>query len=103
MADRLARWISILFDSSILSLPIFFTFGWLSPGAAGLAWAGLTLLIVTGIPLAYLTLGKRLGWVRSLAHRRCWLFLACRWWPGRGGIVVSTTSRNWLPARWLAR
>ena len=63
MADRLARWISILFDSSILSLPIFFAFGWLSTGAAGLAWAGLTLLIVTGIPLAYLTLGKRLGWV----------------------------------------
>jgi hypothetical protein len=70
MADRLARWISILFDSSILSLPIFFTFGWLSPGAAGLAWAGLTLLIVTGIPLAYLTLGKRLGWVSDFEMTR---------------------------------
>jgi len=70
MADRLARWISILFDSSILSLPIFFTFGWLSTGAAGLAWAGLTLLIVTGIPLAYLTLGKRLGWVSDFEMTR---------------------------------
>lgn len=63
MADRLARWISILFDSSILSLPVFFAFGWFSAGAAGLVWAGLTLLVVTGIPLAYILLGKRLGWV----------------------------------------
>lgn len=66
MADRLARWISVLFDSSILSLPVFSAFGWLAAGTAGLAWAGFVLLIVTGIPLAYLMLGKRLGWVSDL-------------------------------------
>jgi len=63
MANRLARWVSVLFDSSILSLPIFLSFGWIAAGAAGLAWAAIVLLIVTGIPLAYLTLGKRRGWV----------------------------------------
>ena len=63
MANRLARWVSILFDSSVLSLPIFITFGWLEMQAAGAAWAILALAIVTGIPLAYLTLGKRFGWV----------------------------------------
>jgi hypothetical protein len=63
MANRLARWVSVLFDSSILSFPIFCAFGWVAAGAAGLAWAAVVLLIVTGIPLAYLTLGKRRGWV----------------------------------------
>ena len=63
MAHRLARWVSILFDSSVLSLPILLTFGWISANAAGLAWAAVVWLIVTGIPLAYLTLGKRRGWV----------------------------------------
>ncbi len=63
MANRLARWVSVLFDSSILSLPIFLAFGWISAGATGVAWAAVVLLIVTGIPLAYLTLGKRRGWV----------------------------------------
>jgi hypothetical protein len=63
MANRWARWISVLFDSSILSLPVFLSFGWIAAGMAGLAWAALALLIVTGIPLAYLTLGKRQGWV----------------------------------------
>jgi len=66
MPDRLARWISVLFDSSILSLPVFCAFGWLAAGTAGLAWAGFVLLIVTGIPLAYLMLGKGLGWVSDL-------------------------------------
>jgi hypothetical protein len=63
MANRLARWVSILFDSSILSFPIFCAFGWVAAGAAGVGWAASVLLIVTGIPLAYLTLGKRRGWV----------------------------------------
>lgn len=63
MADRLARWVSVLFDSSIVSLPVFFAFGWAAAGMAGLVWAGLILLIITGIPLAYLMLGKQLGWV----------------------------------------
>ena len=57
MTDRLARWISILFDSSILSLPIFLAFGYVSPQTPGLLWAVLVLLSVTGIPLAYLLIG----------------------------------------------
>jgi hypothetical protein len=63
MGNRLARWISLLFDSSVLSVPIFFAFGWIEAWAAGLVWAALALVIVTGIPLAYLLLGKRWGWV----------------------------------------
>jgi hypothetical protein len=63
MANRTARWISILFDSSILSLPIFLAIGWRESGASGLAWAAIALLIVTGIPLIYMIFGKRVGWV----------------------------------------
>ena len=63
MANRLARLVSVLFDSSVLSLPIFFALGWSGAGAAGLGWATLTLLVMTGIPLAYLVIGKRQGWV----------------------------------------
>lgn len=66
MADRLARWISILFDSSILSLPIFLAFGYASARTLGLLWATLTLLIVTGIPLAYLLIGIQRGWVSDM-------------------------------------
>jgi hypothetical protein len=62
MANRLARWISILFDSSLLSVPIFLAIGWHEDGAAGLLWAALALVIVTGIPLAYLVAGTRMGW-----------------------------------------
>ena len=63
MANRLARWVSVLFDSSILSVPVFLAFGWIAAQETGLIWAMIVLLIVTGIPLAYLTLGKRRGWV----------------------------------------
>ncbi len=66
MANRFARWVSILFDSSVLSFPTFCAFGWIAAGAAGVGWAAVVLLIVTGIPLAYLTLGKRRGWVTDL-------------------------------------
>jgi hypothetical protein len=74
MTDRLARWISVFFDSSILSLPIFLAFGYASSRdpstgsgqASGLLWAILTLLIVTGIPLAYLLIGIRRGWVSDM-------------------------------------
>ena len=71
MKDRLARWISVLFDSSVLSLPIFLTLGYVSAQALGLIWAILTLLIVTGIPLAYLLIGRKCGWVTDmeLSHR----------------------------------
>jgi len=71
MADRLARWISILFDSSVLSFPVFVAFGWQSAQASGVLWAVLSLAIVTGIPLAYLLIGRRRGWVSDmeLSHR----------------------------------
>ncbi len=70
MTDRLARWISVLFDSSILSLPIFLAFGYASAQASGLLWAILTLLLVTGIPLAYLRLGIQRGWVTDMELSR---------------------------------
>ncbi len=78
MADKLARWISIFFDSSFLSLPIFILFGYssgLADGihnkAEGVLWAMLMVAVVTGIPLAYLIIGKRRGWVSDLelSHR----------------------------------
>jgi hypothetical protein len=63
MANRVARWISILFDSSVISIPIFLAIGWLDSHTAGLGWSVMTLIIVTGIPLAYILIGKRMGWV----------------------------------------
>jgi hypothetical protein len=71
MADRLARGISVFFDSSFLSLPVFLVLGWRSGQTAGLLWAFLMLLIVTGIPLAYLLIGRKRGWVSDmeLSHR----------------------------------
>lgn len=70
MADRLARWVSILFDSSILSLPIFLALGYVSARTLGLLWAVLMLLIVTGIPLAYLFIGLKRGWVSDMELTR---------------------------------
>lgn len=70
MADQLARWISVFFDSSILSLPIFLAFGWIEAGSPGLLWAVLTFIIVTGIPLTYLLAGRKRGWVSDLEMTR---------------------------------
>ena len=70
MLDRAARWISILFDSSFLSLPIFLALGYASEYTRGLLWAILMLLIVTGIPLAYLLIGRKRGWVSDLELSR---------------------------------
>jgi len=70
MADRAARWISIFFDSSVLSLPIFLALGYVSAQAMGLLWAILMLLIVTGIPLAYLLVGRKRGWVSDMELSR---------------------------------
>ncbi len=70
MADRLARWISVLFDSSILSLPIFLALGYVSARTLGLLWAILILLIVTGIPLVYLLIGRKYGWVSDMELSR---------------------------------
>jgi hypothetical protein len=66
MRDRLARWVSILFDSSVLSIPIFLAFGWIDAGTSGLGWAFLILAIVTGIPLAYLVIGIKRAWVSDM-------------------------------------
>jgi len=70
MADRFARWVSILFDSSILSLPIFLVFGWHSAQTSGFFWAILSLVVVTGIPLSYLLLGRKQGWVSDMELSR---------------------------------
>jgi len=70
MADRLARCISVLFDSSVLSLPIFLALGYVSAQALGLLWALLMLVIVTGIPLAYLMIGRKRGWVSDMELSR---------------------------------
>jgi hypothetical protein len=70
MADRLARWISILFDSSVLSIPVFLAFGWIEAGTPGVGWAILILAIVTGIPLAYLVIGLKRGWVGDMEMTR---------------------------------
>jgi hypothetical protein len=74
MADKFARWISVFFDSSFLSLPIFLVLGVVSeksmPAAlgkiSGVLWALLLYFVVTGIPLAYLLVGKKRGWVSDL-------------------------------------
>lgn len=70
MADRFASWVSVLFDSSFLSIPVFLGFGWYSAGASGFLWAILSLAIVTGIPLAYLLIGRKRGWVSDLELSR---------------------------------
>ncbi|MGD0173478.1 MAG: hypothetical protein ABSC61_03445 [Anaerolineales bacterium] len=70
MANRAARWVSIFFDSSFLSLPIFLLIGWRERGASGLAWAAIALLIVTGIPLIYMILGRRIGGVSDFELSR---------------------------------
>ena len=69
--DTLARWVSVFFDSSILSVIIFPIIGWHADGWAGVAWAMLALLMLTGLPLAYMLIGLRRGWVSDLelSHR----------------------------------
>ena len=68
---RLARWVSIFFDSSVLSLIVFPAIGWQAAGWSGVAWALFALLILTGLPLAYIWLGLQRGWVSDweLSHR----------------------------------
>jgi hypothetical protein len=70
MSSCLARWVSILFDSSVLSLPIFLVFGWHTAQTSGVFWAFLTLVFVTGIPLSYLLLGRKRGWVSDMELSR---------------------------------
>jgi len=63
MKAQLARWVSILFDSSVLSLGVFPLVGWTAAGWRGIGWAVVALLILTGIPLVYIQVGMRRGWV----------------------------------------
>jgi hypothetical protein len=66
----LARWISVFFDSSVLSLPVFTAFGWQEARLVGVAWGLLAFLIMTGVPLGYVLLGRRRGWVSDLELSR---------------------------------
>ena len=68
--DHLARAVSVFFDSSVLSVPVFLAFGWREAGVPGVAWALLALLVMTGIPLGYILLGMRRGWVSDLELTR---------------------------------
>jgi hypothetical protein len=70
VSDRAARWISIFFDSSFLSFPIFLALGYASEHRRGLLWAILMVLVVTGIPLVYLIIGRKRGWVSDLELSR---------------------------------
>jgi membrane-associated phospholipid phosphatase len=69
--SSLARWVSVFFDSSLLSLFIFPAIGWEVAGWQGVVWSLLALCILTGIPLAYILIGMRRGWVSDLelSHR----------------------------------
>ncbi len=74
--DKLAAWLSILLDSSILAVPIFIGAALRHslqsqdrPGSEvgaflpALGWAALALLFADGVPLAYIALGRRFGWL----------------------------------------
>lgn len=63
--DRLAGWLSILLDSSVLAVPVFLGAAWSETGAflPALGWAVLALLFADGIPLTYIALGRKFGFV----------------------------------------
>ncbi len=65
MKDRAARWLSILLDSSVLAVPVFIGAAYVETGAflPALGWATLALLFADGVPLMYIALGRRFGWV----------------------------------------
>jgi hypothetical protein len=68
--SRLARWTSVFFDSSVLSLLVFPLIGWSTARWQGLGWAIVALFILTGIPLGYILIGLRRGWVGDLELSR---------------------------------
>lgn len=59
----LASLLSILFDSSVIAVPVFLGVAWAETGdlLAALGWATLALLFAVGVPLAYISLGRRMG------------------------------------------
>ncbi len=68
--DSFARWVSIFFDSSILSVWIFPWIGWRAGGWSGVCWAVVALLMLTGLPLVYILVGLRRGWVSDMELTR---------------------------------
>lgn len=68
---KLAKWISIFFDSSMLSLFVFPIIGWKAAEWVGVGWSIIALLILSGLPLAYILIGMQKGWVSDLelSHR----------------------------------
>lgn len=65
LKSALANWLSILLDSSVLAVPVFIGVAWMETGALlpALGWAALALLFADGVPLTYIALGRRFGWV----------------------------------------
>ena len=63
--DRLSRWLSILLDSSVLAVPIFLGAAWseVAEFLPALGWTALALLFADGVPLTYIALGRKFGWV----------------------------------------
>ena len=70
LAAKLARWVSVGFDSSALSVWVFPLIGWRAGGWAGVGWAVVAWLILTGLPLLYVLVGMRKGWVSDLELSR---------------------------------
>ncbi len=99
--DSVARWVSIFFDSSILSVWIFPLIGWWAAGWSGVWWSLAALLMLTGLPLAYILVGLRRGWVSDMELTRReerprfifvsltsdFLALGVLWWGGAPGMV----------------
>lgn len=63
--DKLAAWLSTLLDSSVIAVPISLGAAWSEVGTflPALGWAALALLFADGVPLTYISLGMRFGWV----------------------------------------
>lgn len=63
--DQLARWLSVLLDSSVLAVPVFLGAAWSETGTLlpALGWSALALLSADGVPLAYISLGRKFGFV----------------------------------------
>lgn len=69
-ASALARWVSVFFDSSMLSVWVFPLIGWQAGGWRGVGWAVLAFLILTGLPMLYVLVGIRKDWVSDLELSR---------------------------------
>ncbi len=72
LSASLARGVSVFFDSSVLSLIVFPAIGWQADGWRGVGWSLVALLILSGLPLAYILVGLRRDWVSDfeLSHRQ---------------------------------